>query len=278
MVFCNYCGNSFTLGQRYCSQCGNEIVPSTEAFHPIETVSDRTGTGRAVALEPSKPSVPWQGTTRPLDSSSRSRKDQSDSLISAKRSTKSKLRVVAIALSVFVAISLCVALGISRYSKEQVTTALNNPALLPDTKPLSKNQAWNAISEYTHDTLNAENALGSQDQKTATVLPGGTLALAYVEGQLFGDGPGGDLLIYGPQGDKASYTLFVRDDSNGNWIHVDVNRKGFPNGAAYHDMGHHGVNQARQIMIRNDAPTNLYIDAIIAVYKDQPGTANNHHH
>jgi hypothetical protein len=42
-------------------------------------------------------------------------------------------------------------------------------------------------------------------------------------------------------------------------------------------MGHHGVQQAEQVMIRNDGAADLQIDAITAMYKNFLGSAERPH-
>jgi hypothetical protein len=111
----------------------------------------------------------------------------------------------------------------------------------------------------------------------AAIAPGGQLALAYLAGQFFGDGPGADLRVYGPAEERVSYLIFVRDDPAGAWQRVDINRRRFPQGVAGHDIGHHRVQRARQVMIKNDGPTELHVDAVAAVYKETIGSPQGQH-
>jgi len=143
-----------------------------------------------------------------------------------------------------------------------------------DTQPVAETKTplgdklWDLISDQTSGVSEAGNALGAPDQQVAVVAPGGQLALAYHEGQFFGDGAGADLRVFSPEQGRVSYTVFVKDDPASAWRRIDINRKGFPQGEASHDMGHHGMRQARQVMIRNDANTDLRLDAVSVVYKD----------
>ena len=132
---------------------------------------------------------------------------------------------------------------------------------------------WGLIADQTRDVADAANVLGTVNQKVAVIKPGGQLALEYREGQFFGDGNGADLRVYGPDQRPVSYLIFVRDDPSAQWQRIDTNRRGFPQYAAGHDLGHHGVKQARQVLIRNTGSTDLSIDAITVVYKDMAGTA-----
>ncbi len=158
-------------------------------------------------------------------------------------------------------------------------TAIPNASASPS-PPASVKEAvtasgnlWGLIADQTRDVADAENVLGAVNQKMAVIKPGGQLALEYREGQFFGDGNGADLRVYGPDQKPVSYLIFVRDDPSAQWQRVDTNRRGFPQYAAGHDLGHHGVKQARQVLIRNTGSTDLSIDAITVVYKDKAGSA-----
>jgi serine/threonine protein kinase len=156
-----------------------------------------------------------------------------------------------------------------------------SPTPSSTTTPLpTSGNLWEVITDQTSGTTDAANALGAADGQMAVIKPGGQLALAYREGQFFGNGEGNDLRVYGPQQERVSYTIFVRDDPAASWEHIDINRKGFPQGVAEHDMGHHGVRHARQILIKNNGNADLSIDAIAAVYKElvSPESRPHHHH
>jgi hypothetical protein len=111
----------------------------------------------------------------------------------------------------------------------------------------------------------------------ASIKPGGQLALSYREGRFFGEGEGADLRVYGPKQERVSYLIFVRDDPASDWRRIDINRQGFPGGMAGHDMGHHGVRQARQVMIRNIGNADLSIDAATVVCKDKVSGETHSH-
>lgn len=142
---------------------------------------------------------------------------------------------------------------------------LTSPEAVP--VPVAPKAAWQILAEETRNTNEAQNAF-SADQRTATILPGGQLALAFQAGEFFGDGPQADLHIHGAAS-AVSYRVFVRNNAAGTWRRIDINRRGFTNGCAQHDMGHHGINQARQVLILNDAAQPLQIDAINALYQDK---------
>src|SRR5262245_3890453 len=131
------------------------------------------------------------------------------------------------------------------------------------------NKLWELIPDQTGGVADAANALEVADQRMAVINPGGQLALEYRGGKFFGDGPGADLHVYGLEQGRVSYLIFVRNDPIEEWTRIDINRKGFPRGEAGHDMGHHGVRQARQVMFRNDGNADLRIDAVSVKYKDE---------
>jgi len=132
---------------------------------------------------------------------------------------------------------------------------------------IARGNLWELISDQTAGVANAVNALGTVDRRMAIINPGGQLALDYRGDKFFENGQGADLIVYGPERGQVSYLIFVRNDPADNWTRIDINRKGFPRGEAGHDMGHHGIRQARQVMIKNIGKTELRIDAVSVVYK-----------
>jgi hypothetical protein len=157
--------------------------------------------------------------------------------------------------------------------------AASNPAAPPSSEVIpAGNKLWELIPDQTGGVADAANALGVADQRMAVINPGGQLALEYRGGKFFGDGHGADLHVYGLEQGRVSYLIFVRNDPAEEWTRIDINRKGFPQGEAGHDMGHHGVRQARQVMIRNDGNADLRIDAVSVKYKDEvQGKGVTHH-
>jgi serine/threonine-protein kinase len=139
----------------------------------------------------------------------------------------------------------------------------------PSNPPPKSDSIWEVIADQTTGATNAANALGAADQQMAVIGPGGQLALNYHDGQFFGDGQGADLRVYGPEGERISYLIFVRNDPAAAWERIDVNRSGFSQGVAGHDIGHHGVRRARQVVIKNNGNADLKIDAVAVVYKDK---------
>ncbi|MBY0493899.1 MAG: hypothetical protein K2Y23_06760 [Cyanobacteria bacterium] len=124
---------------------------------------------------------------------------------------------------------------------------------------------WSIVPDETRQTTDADAALGKPDGSPATIERGGTLALAY-SGEAFYNGEGPDVRVDARRGSPASYTIFARGGSQGEWQRFDVNRSGFPDGFALHDFGHHQLEEAKQILIRNDGSASLAIDAVTPLH------------
>lgn len=160
-----------------------------------------------------------------------------------------------------------------------VTSLVIEPAVKPTPTPTPvTNQRWAIVADQTQQVSAAENVLAEPDQTAAVIAPGGQLALELRAGSFFGDGPGADLRFHSAAQTPVNYTIFVRDDASAAWQRIDINRSGFAQGIKGHDMGHHGVQQARQLLIRNNASTDLSLDAVCALYLDQVVSAPGHHH
>jgi hypothetical protein len=136
---------------------------------------------------------------------------------------------------------------------------------------------WGLVDNETHAVTDASYAL-VKDQQFAVIEPHGQLAVALTNDQFFGNGANADLLIHGATERKTAYRIFVRDNENVAWQRIDVNRKGFAQGTAQHDMGHHGIARARQVMIRNDSDCVLQLDGITAIFPNLVATAHSHRH
>jgi hypothetical protein len=125
---------------------------------------------------------------------------------------------------------------------------------------------WTIVGDATRDTMHPDAALGKPDGRAAVIAPGGALALASVRDEPFYNGHGPDVRVDGPSGDPTPYTIFARSGPDEKWLRFDTNRHGFPNGFALHDFGHHHLEQARQILIRNDGSINLYVDGVTPMH------------
>jgi serine/threonine protein kinase len=156
----------------------------------------------------------------------------------------------------------------------QPATSKRGATASPSTAPaaadsLAASGKWALIPNQTIRVADVANAFGVVDRRMAVINPGGQLALEYREGKFFSDGQGADLRVYGPEQEQVSYLIFVRNGPAEDWVRIGVNHKGFLRGEAGHDMGHHNVRQASQVMIQNNGNTDLRIDAVSVVYKDK---------
>ena len=164
----------------------------------------------------------------------------------------------------------------STQSEQSNSGDIPNGVRTENTQTPAHNYEWAIIEDQTRGVSEAEEAL-LVDEKMAAIAPGGQLALDFRAGQFFGNGPQADLQIFGTSQERVAYTLFVRPDPTAAWQRVDINRKVFAAGVAGHDMGHHGVQQAKQVLIRNDAQGELHIDAVSALHKDVISPATSYH-
>lgn len=152
------------------------------------------------------------------------------------------------------------------------------PTVTPTPTPTPvMNQRWAIVADQTQQVSAAKNVLAEPDQTAAVIASGGQLALELRAGSFFGNGPGADVRLHSTMPAPVSYTVFVRNDATAAWQRIDVNRSGFAQGIKGHDMGHHGVQQARQLLIRNEAKTDLALDAICVLYPDQVISAPSQH-
>lgn len=299
MAACPICGNP-KPGKRFCTQCGTKLSKT-----PVQTVPP------AAIGQPTNAPEPTSSPTEKLRHASKSavtqRVEPSRRPGQAYARAGSNRQLVLVLLGALLLFGGGIAGAIwwdSRKADNEQTastssandTAKGNQPTVPavvQTPGLTPNPTgsypipssataslpqssylWEVIKEETTGTTDAAFALDAADAKSAIVKPGAQLALAYREGQFFGDGSGDDLRVFGPHQDRVSYTIFVRDEPAAAWKRVDINRRGFPLGVAGHDIGHHGVRQARQILIRNNGKADLSIDAIAAVYKEVVSPGN----
>lgn len=158
---------------------------------------------------------------------------------------------------------------------EQALDARGEKGVVPR-EAASVEQLWTVVADATHDATDAAEAIGPVDQKVAVIAPGGTLVLAYRNGPFFYNGPGADIEIRGPGGERTKYTIFAREDAAAPWVRFDVNSLGFGNGVADHDMGHHGMERARQIMIKNEGGASLAIDAVTPLHTEREAHDDDH--
>ena len=314
MPFCGRCGNPLVEADRFCTSCGAERhVPPTRSLG----LAPRGSAAVARAAEHDREGVPAPTdsnadlSVRPVEAwvtSAPPAVDERDPLTLPHSDGTSFHRREVFLLCVVAITALSGYCGYRWVANSQPTAAVRTgkrpptppnvgapvaettqevdgarsavPAAAthtPEPQPTGR-ATWRIIPEFTRDTKNESSALGDPDGQTATILPGGTLALAYTGGDFFYNGTGPDVRVLGPEGDRTPYTIFARTNPTDTWLRFDANRHGFPKGTAAHDFGHHGLDRASQIMLRNDGPINLYIDAIVPLYREAVAHHDEHPH
>ena len=303
-MFCPKCGTP-SKGKRFCTRCGLEqrlpryqgaprnactqavafeapVITNQAVTHKVApaviTTPQRTAAAaqtmpfEQIRVEAAPALAPARG--KALDKHTRK--------ISVK--TPTPPRKVSLLLAVAVVLLLAGGFGFQQYQHQSagaqvVASPVTRPPNTPTpTPPPVLNQRWTIVADQTQQVSSAENVLAEPDQTVAVIAPGGQLALEFHAGSFFGNGPGPDVQLHSTTPAPVSYTIFVRNDATAAWQRIDINRSGFVQGTKGHDMGHHGVQQASQMLIRNDAKTDLPIDAISVLYPGQVVSAPSHHH
>lgn len=281
MPFCTQCGVATAADHRFCAQCGTALP----------AVGTATGAALRRASPPAVPEPPISNSraTPPRATGDAAPPRQPGSLLwtgddelaepHARDTPLWRRALVAGAAGVLLVLLAALATVTYRSSKSvehstappaveatEATVAPAGSGAVHDPVAVAEFR-WIVLADDTRQTTNTADALGPPDEKTAAVAPGGRLAVASESAEPFYNGPGADVEISGPAGEPARYTIYARERPEGQWVRFDVHRQGFADGAAGHDMGHHGLHQAREIMIRNDGTTDLHIDAVRPRYR-----------
>lgn len=286
MSFCGHCGARLIEADRFCTRCGTErrVLPSPLPAHTRRIEPESDGESSVLLHAGVSDPVSISRVSEPENAEIAGR----DLLTLAGAGSPAPLHRVAMVAGALLVIGLSAYCGrflvMSRRpatvaAPATVTPAPGPPPVTETTEELSSSKAsgsrvngssavWRIDTESTRDTKNAADALGDADGRVATVLPGGMLALRYSAGEFFYNGTGPDVRVVGPEGERTPYAIFAKADPNGTWVRFDINRRGFPKGVAAHDFGHHGLARASALMIRNDGPINLYVDAVVPLYRE----------
>lgn len=309
MPFCTRCGTAVSEGHRFCAQCGAAL----QGGQAPAAVEARTTASQAVSHGPVVPSgaspPPSYGDMTPRQGSILW--TPGEPLGRAEATEGRRGTFIVVTVGVLLVLLVLSVVGYRAFTRAQSTSPAaaveaTEQLVHPPTVPVGGPQTpssnpsvtaiganapahaervgdprWTLIAEATRGTTNTDEALGPPDGKASVIAPGGRIALS-ADDEPFYNGPGVDVEVYGPGGKPVPYTIFARAEPEGRWVRFDVNRRGFPNAAAGHDMGHHRIRQARQIMIQNDGSLDLYIDAVQPRYRvpaghDEPDTDPHRH-
>lgn len=273
MPFCPMCRAAVVLTHRFCADCGAQLParkPTPAPLPELPPVPSPASESRA-----SEPAVAPPTDRHARDTASVPVRDLLGSGAPPETGGRRRLFVGA------GIILLMVASGIVGYavfrqapkSKADVQSVEQTEQLLDAQPPRASVDVtlWTVVDGETRQTTNADAMMGKPDSRTATIARGGAVALAYA-GKGFYNGEGPDIRVDGPAATPAAYTIFARGGPQEAWRRFDVNRAGFRNGFAVHDFGHHQLEEATQILIRNDGSATLSIDAVTPLHLDAPAS------
>ncbi|MBI4485367.1 MAG: zinc-ribbon domain-containing protein [Acidobacteria bacterium] len=272
MAYCTECGQALEERDRFCAQCGTKVRRPSPASEPPPAIPDRP-------VDPVRLAPPV-GTDElgppQYGSMLRSAAELSPNISPAKNERPAWLIVSGAATLIL----LGAAAGYWWFVRPDVTGAASavDPALAAASQPGGETGAavadahatgggWRVVETFTGAVQHPAAAAGVPDGQIAVIPPGETLALEWTAGEFY-NGEGPDVRVVGRQGARARYTIFARTDPAGPWVRFDINTRGFPAGAAAHDFGHHGITEAREVLIRNEGAGNLDVDAVVPLYTE----------
>lgn len=290
MPFCTRCGGAVDAADRFCRECGAEVRagaavqsprPST-AVRPTPALPSQPDPARAPVASEDADVRPRGVLLGPIH----------DPLTLAAPTETSPGRRLIFIIGCFLIIAISGVAGYRWFSRstpearsvavDATEQSIDSPASMTGTPragststsgraatsdtPPRGGEASNVIADFTKETTDAGNALGAPDGRTAVIAPGGSLAVAWADGPFYND-HGPDVRVDGPIGHRLAYVIFARNGPEEPWTRFDINRKGFPDGTAAHDFGHHGLARAQQIMLRNEGTSPLYIDAVTPLHR-----------
>lgn len=265
MPFCPMCGAAVAATHRFCADCGAELPARERVGLPPQRESaaleSREGDEAAPASPHHKP--PQENAPVPVR----------DLLGSTAAQDRPGGQRVAIGVGM---VALVVGSAVGGYlwfrpapgtlASVASTEHTEQRVDAPPAPATTNDQRWTLVAADTRETTDADAILGKPDGRSATIHAGGSVALAYAGGMAFYNGEGADVRLDGPADEVTRYSMFARGGSQEPWRRFDVNRKGFPSGFVLHDFGHHQIEQATQILIRNDGSMNLRIDAVTPLH------------
>ena len=267
MPFCSMCGAAVAATHRFCAECGAELPARARvalAPPPQSPVVE--------SMEREEAAAPAPHNERPQGNSPVPVRDL---LGSAATQDQPGERRVAIGVGM---VALIVGSAVGGYiwfrpapqapASVASTEHTEQQVDAPPIPPAHNDQLWTLVDDDTRETTDADAILGKPDGRSAAISAGGTVALAYAGVMAFYNGEGADVRLDGPADEATRYTIFARRGPQERWLRFDVNRRGFPSGFVLHDFGHHQIEQATQILIRNDGSMHLHIDAVTPLHME----------
>ena len=278
MAYCTQCGEALEERDRFCAQCGTKVRRPASAAEPPSINPNRPVDQRS----PVSPAVtdvgPPQYGSMLLGASEPPAQDTA-----AERSWLRPLILPGAVLLIAVGVGTLVSYW--WFGRPGVTGA----ASTVDTEQAIGSKSggegggahtsasgWRVVETFTGAVQHPAAAEGVPDGQTAIIPPGDSLALEWIAGEFY-NGEGPDVRIVGLEGTRTRYTIFARTDPSDPWVRFDINTRGFPGGAAAHDFGHHGIEAAREVLIRNEGTGNLPVDAVVPLYAEPQAHAEESH-
>jgi hypothetical protein len=265
MPFCPMCGAAVAATHRFCADCGAELPARARGALSLQPESPAV---ESMEREDAAPASPHD--ERPQGNSPVPVRDLLGSAVTQDRpgGQRVAIGVGMVALIVGSAVGGYMWFRPAPQTLASVASAEHTEQQVdaPPIPPTDNDQLWTLVADDTRETTDADAILGKADGRSAAISAGGTVALAYAGGMAFYNGEGADVRLDGPADEATRYTIFARGGPQERWLRFDVNRRGFPGGFVLHDFGHHEIEQATQILIRNDGSINLYIDAVTPLH------------
>ncbi len=281
MAFCTECGQALGARERFCAQCGTQVrrpgsaseVPFAIPDRPVDPISPASPVGTDVG--PPQYGSMLRGASEPPPQQTGAERGW------RRLSLPGAVMLIALGGGALAGYWWFVRPGVSG-AASGVDTELAIASQREGEGSAAHEDApttgggWRVVETFTGDVQDAAAAEGMPDGRTAVIAPGGALALEWTAAD-FHNGEGPDVRVVGPEAAPARYTIFARMDPSDPWVRFDINTRGFPGGAAAHDFGHHGIEAAREVLIRNEGTGNLPVDAVVPLYTEPQAHAEESH-
>jgi len=283
MAYCTECGQALGERDRFCAQCGTKVRRPESASEPHSAISDRAVNQAAPAspigidVGPPQYGSMLRGASEPPPQHTAADREWPRRLI-----LPGAVMLIALGIGAVVGYWWFVRPGVGG-AASGVDTDLAI-ASQPEGEGAAHGEAhttgggWRVVERFTGAVQHPTAAEGQPDGQIAIIPPGDSLALEWTAGKFY-DGDGPDVRVVGPEATPARYTIFARTGPSDPWARFDINTRGFPGGAATHDFGHHGIEAAHEVLIRNEGTGNLPVDAVVPLYTEpQVHTEGSHAH